>query len=560
MSNLTFAERKKLETLFDMGGGYVVDFSHRTFGEFVSESVGKDILGDDYRYESSSKANRLRAFWAKEPNPIVGKLIADLVAYAKTEWKNCDEELVKDCEAIAARLLGPQEPAIETKLLWKRQVDQGAHARVWEAEDELGRRVAVKIYEASAEFLGPALGQAKALARVRHPNVVLVYTTCTVEHPTEPRTVTAIVMEFVDGRSLKDLHRGPALMAASCRSIGMQVVAGIQAIHDAGLTHGDLHEGNVLIDGETAKIIDILYLDTLDELSTTSKGARFRRDRARVKDILKALLRHSDLPLENEYIFTNKVGDETCLEDMGRAFEIATHAVDPVCLEQRVDGAFQRVVDAQFVPSASYAAALADETPDDVVFPLIMRVLKEWAARPEHRRYLKLLWERLDSGQREHVIRRASELFDEAPLSYWTRFIAHLAPFGAEGWRLISRSRRLQIESAIVNDISTGRFDIYGSRSQGGELGRWALVIGEYFEERDQLIDVICTALRADWYTQNYVGKYLAPLIPRLADTESREKILLDALEAATRNDAKVLKQNLRHIVTSDGKFNRGAR
>jgi len=61
MANLTFFEKNKLEKLFGMGGGYVLDFSNRTFQEFVADIAGRDIFDQKYEYASGSKANRLRA-------------------------------------------------------------------------------------------------------------------------------------------------------------------------------------------------------------------------------------------------------------------------------------------------------------------------------------------------------------------------------------------------------------------------------------------------------------------------------------------------------------------
>ena len=43
MSDLSFIETKQLEKLFQMGHGYVLDFSNRTFADFVAESTGRNI-------------------------------------------------------------------------------------------------------------------------------------------------------------------------------------------------------------------------------------------------------------------------------------------------------------------------------------------------------------------------------------------------------------------------------------------------------------------------------------------------------------------------------------
>lgn len=83
MSDLTLLEKTKLEKLFQMDSGYVLDFSNRTLSEFVLESTGRDIYDAKYEYASGSKANRLRAFWAKEPNHLVGKLVGDLLEYCR---------------------------------------------------------------------------------------------------------------------------------------------------------------------------------------------------------------------------------------------------------------------------------------------------------------------------------------------------------------------------------------------------------------------------------------------------------------------------------------------
>jgi len=106
MSDLTFLEKAKLEKMFDMGGGYVLDFSNRTLAEFVAESTGRDIYDAKYNYASGSKANRLRAFWATEPNHVVGQLIAGLLDYCRSTATSPDPDpLLTDCHRITARLV-----------------------------------------------------------------------------------------------------------------------------------------------------------------------------------------------------------------------------------------------------------------------------------------------------------------------------------------------------------------------------------------------------------------------------------------------------------------------
>ncbi|MBN8884455.1 MAG: abortive infection family protein [Rudaea sp.] len=106
MADLTYTERGKLERLFGMGSGYVLNFSNRSFSEFVTESVRRSIYEDVYmRDHSGSKANCLRAFWKVESNPVVGKLLGDLIDFSADvpEFAK-DAELTVQCRAIAERL------------------------------------------------------------------------------------------------------------------------------------------------------------------------------------------------------------------------------------------------------------------------------------------------------------------------------------------------------------------------------------------------------------------------------------------------------------------------
>ena len=105
VSNLTAIEKRKLERTLEMGGGYVLNFSNRTFEEFFLDCVGIDIYSEKYACGGSSKANRMRAFWAEESNYLVGKVLGLLFE----EWEefrsfNSPEEPPEDCRRIVRRL------------------------------------------------------------------------------------------------------------------------------------------------------------------------------------------------------------------------------------------------------------------------------------------------------------------------------------------------------------------------------------------------------------------------------------------------------------------------
>ena len=111
MTKLSFIEKNKFEKLFGMKSGYVMDFSDRTFQEFVGDAVGIDIYDEKYNYGSGSKANRLRGFWEVESNYKTGQLLGKLLEYwidqARTGIINYDifeENNYNDCLLIVEKL------------------------------------------------------------------------------------------------------------------------------------------------------------------------------------------------------------------------------------------------------------------------------------------------------------------------------------------------------------------------------------------------------------------------------------------------------------------------
>jgi hypothetical protein len=104
MSDLTPLEKRKLERLFQMDGGYVLNFSNRTLDEFFTESIGRSLYDEKYSYSSGSKANQMRGFWKEESNPIVARLLGDLVDYVESEHLCEDGNLVVECRKIVGRL------------------------------------------------------------------------------------------------------------------------------------------------------------------------------------------------------------------------------------------------------------------------------------------------------------------------------------------------------------------------------------------------------------------------------------------------------------------------
>ncbi|MEV5958683.1 protein kinase [Streptomyces sp. NPDC051987] len=137
-------------------------------------------------------------------------------------------------------------------------IGQGGMGRVWRAADEmLDRQVAVKemrIDGLDAEDTRTrrerTLREARATARIDHPNVVRVYDVV------DEGERLWIVMELVNGRSLEWImaEEGPLSPRAAAR-IGLGLVAALRQVHAGGVLHRDIKPGNVLVENTAGRVV-----------------------------------------------------------------------------------------------------------------------------------------------------------------------------------------------------------------------------------------------------------------------------------------------------------------
>ncbi|MEU9824636.1 serine/threonine-protein kinase [Micromonospora chersina] len=136
----------------------------------------------------------------------------------------------------------------------------GGMSVVWRAHDEvLGRDVAVKLLSpdlaADPQLLHRIRAEARAAARLRHPNIVEVYDYGEAADGDGP-PVPYVVMEVVEGRSLSQLLTGGPLPWRLAVLICAQVGAALAAAHRRGIVHRDVKPANVMVAGTGVKLVD----------------------------------------------------------------------------------------------------------------------------------------------------------------------------------------------------------------------------------------------------------------------------------------------------------------
>ena len=156
-------------------------------------------------------------------------------------------------------------------------IGRGGMGAVWRARDELlNRDVAVKeiiwpleMDEAERETVRRrAVREAQMLARLRHPNVVGVYDFFGEDDN------PAIVMELVPFQSLRDTVRDVgSLPPARVARIGLGVLAGLRAAHQAGVVHRDVKPANILLGPEDRVVLtDFGIAKAVDSPTLTTSG------------------------------------------------------------------------------------------------------------------------------------------------------------------------------------------------------------------------------------------------------------------------------------------------
>lgn len=434
------------------------------------------------------------------------------------------------------------------------KVDSGGFGDVWIAIDSLDRQVAVKIIRSAAAPISTALDHAKALARASHPNVVVVYGIDRINDPETGKEVDCVLMEWIDGPTLSSRLTGPRFTGDEVREIGLGIIAGLEHIHGQGLTHGDLHNDNVMLSRSGVKIIDILYRDTLALLSTQSRDDRIRRDLVSLRLLLQDVLTHSEFDPGEAIEFNNLLRTASGFAAIRAAFEHVTETASSKDESRLLDHAYKRATDENFVEGESYASALADETPREIIEALLKRLVAERTCTPKQSAYVRALWSRLSEKEQKAVLGELNQRIEEdAPGGTWWPNLRFLIALGETGWNGLSPVVRLRLESLIVNDILSGRYDIYRPLSSGaGALGTYARSLWPFFSDRAALLRNIESMLRQSWYTQNYVGNYLMSIAPWIVQTPAEKERMIEALASAVRNDAKIVTSRLASDLPED--------
>ena len=188
------------------------------------------------------------------PDPQLLSIASSISDREPLDWEGLRNQLPADQAEIVEQLrfvesvarLGEDAPTVWGPYAIVGEIGRGAFGTVYRAYDpELNREVALKVVRpvrTDAPFDPErAVGEARTVARVNHPNVVRVFRVDRIGDE------IGMAMELIPGETLDVLvrQRGP-FSANEAAVIGMDLCRALAAVHGTGTLHGDVKAHNVM--------------------------------------------------------------------------------------------------------------------------------------------------------------------------------------------------------------------------------------------------------------------------------------------------------------------------
>jgi tetratricopeptide (TPR) repeat protein/predicted Ser/Thr protein kinase len=164
-----------------------------------------------------------------------------------------DSDLCPNCRAEAVGEKAPA-PHVFGRYEILSEINRGAMGIVYRAKEEsLGRTVALKVLlageHASPEQVGRFIREAKAIARLRHPNIVPIHDVGEVDGR------HYFTMDYIEGEPLSRMAAAREIDPRRALDMIEEIADAIECAHKAGVVHRDIKPSNIMIDKQGRPLI-----------------------------------------------------------------------------------------------------------------------------------------------------------------------------------------------------------------------------------------------------------------------------------------------------------------
>ena len=161
----------------------------------------------------------------------------------------------------------------------QRHISDRGELQLWQGEDQvLARPVAMRLLiddgsAKAADAIRVLLGAARRSGQLVHNSAASTYDATTTD--ADGLALAYVVSEWVTGISLLDLLRDGPLLPERAAAIELAVARVVAAAHAVGVTHGDLHPGDVIITSHgLVKVLDLEMRAALGERTAAERRSR----------------------------------------------------------------------------------------------------------------------------------------------------------------------------------------------------------------------------------------------------------------------------------------------
>lgn len=143
------------------------------------------------------------------------------------------------------------------------ELGRGGMGIVYHAQDEVfGREIAIKIlrnFDGNHKMSARFLREAKAMAKLKHPNIVEIYDIGMEED------FHYFTMEYVRGKTLRFLMHNKKISVREAAKITMKILQALQHAHNNGIIHRDIKPDNIMVTGKNIKVMDFGLAKMVEE-------------------------------------------------------------------------------------------------------------------------------------------------------------------------------------------------------------------------------------------------------------------------------------------------------